>query len=100
MGTSSSDAFCDPLTGPRGWWKGLSISEVLLIGGTDEIFLDDIKALGAVLNELFVGEVTSIVIDGAAHGESIFSMMLGNERRSEQVDVLVNWICKLQKTEF
>ncbi|KAJ6110006.1 alpha/beta-hydrolase [Penicillium sp. IBT 16267x] len=95
MGMSPSDAFCEPLTAPKEWWKDLLISEILLIGGSDEVFIDDIKAMGSILDEVVLGKVTTIVVEGIVHGEPIVSMMLGNEGSSEQVNAFVSWFGKI-----
>lgn len=98
IGMSPSDAFSEPLTAPRGWWKDLFISEILLTGGNDEVFVDDLKQLGAVLDEEFLGKTTTVIIEGMAHGESIFSMMLGCKGSSKEVNAFVDWVCKMGET--
>lgn len=98
IGTIPSDTFSEPLTAPRGWWEELSISEILLTGGSDELFIDDIKELGAILDKEFLGKMTTIIIEGMAHGESIFTMMLGNGKPTREADAFVNWICKMTET--
>lgn len=98
MGTSTSDAFSEPLTAPRGWWKDLSISKILLTGGSNEVFIDDLKQMGAILDEEFLGKVTTIIIEGMSHGESIFSKILGNEGPTRESDAFVDWICKMTET--
>ncbi|KAJ5552630.1 alpha/beta-hydrolase [Penicillium frequentans] len=98
MGTSTSDAFSEPLTAPRGWWKDLSISKILLTGGGNEVFIDDLKQMGAILDEELLGKVTTIIIEGMSHGESIFSKILGNEGPTRESDAFVDWICKMTET--
>lgn len=98
MGTFTSDAFSEPLTAPKAWWKDLSISKILLTGGSNEVSIDDLKQLGAILDEEFLGKVTTIIIERMSHGESIFFKMLGTEGPTREVDAFVVRICKMTRT--
>lgn len=81
-----------------GWWKDLSIPKILLTAGSNEVFIDDSKQMGAILDEEFLGKVTTIIIEGMSHGGSIFSEMLGNEGPTREADAFVDWICKMTET--
>ncbi|KAJ5805879.1 alpha/beta-hydrolase [Penicillium pulvis] len=98
MGTSTSSSFSEPLTAPGGWWKDLSIPKILLTDGSNEVFIGEIEQMGAILDDEFLGKVTTIIIEGMSHGESIFSKMLGNEGPTREADAFVEWICKMTET--
>ena len=55
VGLSDKDAIQDPylspLDAPQGWWKNSTVSNVLLVVGTWEVFLDDCIVFGERLQE-------------------------------------------------
>lgn len=49
MGNARRDSYNDPKSAPSSWWKGLKVSDICLMAGRDEIFVDDIKALSETM---------------------------------------------------
>ncbi|KAI9843656.1 MAG: hypothetical protein M1838_002514 [Thelocarpon superellum] len=44
LGDAKADAYNQPMTAPAGWFKGLPVEKMLVVGGGDEVMIDDIKA--------------------------------------------------------
>ncbi len=43
LGEAKTDPYNQPFTAPADWWRGLRVEEVLIVAGSDEIYIDDIK---------------------------------------------------------
>ncbi len=45
MGNAPVDNYNTPLAAGGEWWKGLPVGEVLVLAGTDEVFVGDVEAI-------------------------------------------------------
>jgi acetyl esterase/lipase len=92
QGSAPADPFNQPLTAPAGWWKDLKVSEILLTGGSDELFVDDIKEFGEILVQEFAGKLTTIISPKCAHDQPLLDGILGAKEPGEQVQAFISWI--------
>lgn len=49
MGDAPKDAYVEPLEAPDDWWRGAKTDGILLVGGSQEIMLDDIISMARKL---------------------------------------------------
>jgi hypothetical protein len=57
IGGATVDPYNQPATAPAAWWRGVKADEVLVLAGGDEVFVDDVEAVGAkikVCRDLFL----------------------------------------------
>ena len=45
MGRATPDPYNQPLVAPADWWRDVPVNEILIVAGSDEVFVDDIAAL-------------------------------------------------------
>lgn len=86
-----ADPWNQPLTAPRGWWSGLGacVRNVLVVGGSDEIIIDDIVRLGEVLGREWSGErgdLEVLVAEGEAHDVVLIDRAIGYRPEELRMD--------------
>ncbi|KAI9838375.1 MAG: hypothetical protein M1819_005643 [Sarea resinae] len=91
--TTSEDAYTSPLAlAPAGWWYGLDglASAMLIIGGGDEVFVDDIRAFGHVLEKSHP-RVTSLVTQAEIHEQPVLDRAFGFRKLTQMEGVVRSW---------
>ncbi|EON64569.1 hypothetical protein W97_03802 [Coniosporium apollinis CBS 100218] len=86
-----ADPWNQPLTAPRGWWSGLGacVRNVLVVGGSDEIMIDDIVRLGEVLGREWRGrrgDLEVVVAEGEAHDVVLIDRAIGYRPEELRMD--------------
>jgi acetyl esterase/lipase len=82
LGSAPADAYNQPLTAPEGWWADLRtvVGKVFVVGGGNEIMIDDIILLGEVLRREWGGDrgaVEVAVARGEAHDVVLLDRAIG-----------------------
>lgn len=67
MGDAEVDNYNTPLVAGGEWWKGLPAGEVLVLAGTDEVFVGDVEELAGQL-KVSDSDVLLGVLDGFCGG--------------------------------
>ena len=49
LADAGEDAYNYPSKAPTGWWEGLKVDDILIVGGGDEMMMDDIQRFGKEL---------------------------------------------------
>jgi acetyl esterase/lipase len=80
LGSAEADGYNQPLRAPSGWYQRLGdiLTDVKILGGGDEVMIDDILAFAKILEEEWSREkVTVEVIPGECHDSFMLDRMLG-----------------------
>lgn len=90
LGGMERDAYNEPVHAPAGWFKGLDgiVSEVLVVGGADEILVDVIRALAKILEGVH-SKVTTVIVEGEWHDRPINSLLGGGGEQAEAIEAFV-----------
>ena len=69
------DNYAQPLEAPANWWTDIPVSKVMVIGGGDELFIDDIVEIGKKIrdgSEKSGVETEIVVAEKEVHVECMF----------------------------
>lgn len=93
--TSASDYYNQGSTAPASWWEGLSVSQILVTAGEEEVLVDGIKEFVGKLKRGF-GEdkVEFLVAEGEYHDQPSVDLQLGVKEKDEglQAREIKRWI--------
>ncbi|KAA8646275.1 uncharacterized protein ATNIH1004_007702 [Aspergillus tanneri] len=89
-GAAPQDNYLVPMDAPLKWWQGLPALKVLIISGTDEIFVDDIDVFAKNLANVHP-TVSHFSASGEAHIQ-VFAEFMLRESVSRQRAVLQQWL--------
>lgn len=90
LGGKEKDGYNEPMSAPEGWFEGLDevVSEVLVLGGSDEMLVDSIRAIAKVLEGVH-SRVTTVIAEGEWHDRPINSALGRGGELSEVVKAFV-----------
>ncbi|KEZ43632.1 hypothetical protein SAPIO_CDS4230 [Scedosporium apiospermum] len=91
MAGTDLDFYNTPLTAGEDWWEGIAASEIAVIAGGDEIFVDDIRCFVEKLKKHQEGKFTYVEIKGEAHDAPILDYMF-KLSHGEQKRAIDTWI--------
>lgn len=91
LGGRPADPYNQPLTAPEGWWDGLGaiVKKVFIVGGSNEILLDDILNLTETLKREWIGVkggVKTVITEGEAHVVMMIDRGIGYKPEDLQMD--------------
>jgi acetyl esterase/lipase len=98
--TPELEYYCQPLSAPASWWKGLDgvYSRVLVTAGEYECLLDQIIETGTVISRN-VKDTVTMVEPGAVHEEMIFKFGTGEGGSGKEYDAMVGFLSRAFRGE-
>ena len=93
--TPELEPYCQPLSAPASWWKGLDgvCSRVLVTAGEHECLLDQIIETGTMISRC-VQDTVTMVEPGAVHDEVIIKFGTGNGGSGKDYDGIVEFLSR------
>lgn len=97
LGSASTDPYNQPRNAPTGWWDNLSkcVEKILVVGGSDEVFIDDIKYVGVQLDNVMNGVCTVSVVAGGSHDQPNLDLLMGFRGLSDEAKIVRGFLSAL-----
>ncbi|KAI9786493.1 MAG: hypothetical protein M1839_006953 [Geoglossum umbratile] len=91
MGAAEVDPYNQPLTAPPNWWSTLTVDEILVVAGRDELLVDDIREFAKKL-EASHDTTTTVITVNEAHAQPIMDKLFGYTADGEQARAVKTWV--------
>lgn len=88
----NTDPYNQAATAPKGWWDNITVDEILVLGGEDEILIDSIKKFGQTLKEALGDKVTTKCIEGEYHDQASLDLVFKYKEPCETAQAIWNWL--------
>jgi len=93
--TPELEYYCQPLSAPASWWKGLDgvYSRILVTAGENETMMDQIIETGTMISH-HVKDTVTIVEPGAVHEEMLLKFATGEGETGKEYDAMVGFLSR------
>ena len=93
--TPDLEYYCQPLSAPASWWKGLDgvYSRVLVTAGENECLLDQIVETGTMISH-HVKDAVTMVEPGAVHEEMIIKFTTSEGGSGKEYNAMVGFLSR------
>lgn len=91
------DVWATPLAGVGDFWANVHAKRVLIVAGTDEVYVDDIKQFGQVIGskQQTNSKVELVICGGEIHVQAVFDHEAGNWDGA-MLKVVLRWLQDLE----
>ncbi|PKX98358.1 putative lipase/esterase [Aspergillus novofumigatus IBT 16806] len=90
------EVWATPLAGTKDFWGSVPAKKVLLLAGTDEVYVDDIREFGELLGSSSQTDTELVLCAGETHVQAIRDIAVGNWD-GVMLKVALNWLQNLGK---
>ncbi|KAF4221441.1 hypothetical protein CNMCM8980_004688 [Aspergillus fumigatiaffinis] len=90
------EVWATPLAGTKEFWGSVPAKKVLLLAGTDEVYVDDIRQFGELLGSSSPADTELVLCAGETHVQAIRDIAVDNWD-GVMLKVALNWLQNLGK---
>jgi acetyl esterase/lipase len=90
------EVWATPLAGTKEFWESVPAKKVLLLAGTDEVYVDDIRQFGELLGPSSPADTELVLCAGETHVQAIRDIAVDNWD-GVMLKVALNWLQNLGK---
>jgi acetyl esterase/lipase len=90
------EVWATPLAGTKEFWGSVPAKKVLLLAGTDEVYVDDIRQFGELLDSSSPADTELVLCAGETHVQAIRDIAVDNWD-GVMLKVALNWLQNLGK---
>jgi hypothetical protein len=90
------EVWATPLAGTKEFWGSVPAKKVLLLAGTDEVYVDDIRQFGELLGPSSPADTELVLCAGETHVQAIRDIAVDNWD-GVMLKVALNWLQNLGK---
>ncbi|GIJ99135.1 hypothetical protein Aspvir_001261 [Aspergillus viridinutans] len=92
------EVWATPLAGTKDFWGSVPAKKVLLLAGTDEVYVDDIRQFGELLGSSSRADTELVLCAGEIHVQAIRDIAVDNWD-GVMLKVALNWLQNLGETK-
>ncbi|KAI1380453.1 Alpha/Beta hydrolase protein [Hypoxylon crocopeplum] len=93
MGSAPIDNYNTPLNAPVDWWNDIQAENLLILAGTDEVFVDDIQQFAEKIEERNTQKVELLIAPGEGHNSPIHERNFGLREKDGAIEAkMCQWV--------
>ncbi|RHZ54629.1 putative lipase/esterase [Aspergillus thermomutatus] len=93
------EVWATPLAGTKDFWRSIHAKKVLILAGTDEVYVDDIRQFGEMLGSSSQAGTELVLCAGEVHVQAICDIAADNWD-GVMLKVALNWLQNLRETKW